>query len=148
MKLFEHSNEERVGYTYYIQSPKSLDTAERVKYYDDYARRAIADAEELIKTLQGYRLKLYERFQEIAQANYRLQLKMQRNIDSYRGTKKRYYVELNKIYDRADIRPAAIISEKYEGKDRAKAFARFRELQKQYPQIEHIQDTDKKSWER
>ncbi len=148
MKLFERDTEQQIGYRYYITAPRKLDTAERVKNYDNYARDAIKEMQGWIQALQDYRQQLYERYQEIAQANSRLQLKIHRDIDSYRGTKKWYYVELLKLYDRADIRAETVIAERFEGKDRAKAFERFRELQKQYPTIEHVQDTAKKHWER
>lgn len=148
MKLFETGTEQQIGYRYYITAPNKLDTAERVKSYDNYARDAINNMLEWIQVLQEYRQQLYERYQEIAQANSRLQLKIRRDTGGYRGTKRWYYVELLKLYDRADIRAEAVISERFEGKDRAKAFARFKELQKQYPTIEHIQDTAKQFWER
>lgn len=148
MKLFERDTEQQIGYRYYITAPRKLDTAERVKNYDNYARDAIKEMQGWIQALQDYRQQLYERYQEIAQANSRLQLKIHRDIDSYRGTKKWYYVELLKLYNRADIRAETVIAERFEGKDRAKAFERFRELQKQYPTIEHVQDTAKKHWER
>lgn len=101
MKLFERDTEQQIGYRYYITAPRKLDTAERVKNYDNYARDAIKEMQGWIQALQDYRQQLYERYQEIAQANSRLQLKIHRDIDSYRGTKKWYYVELLKLYDRA-----------------------------------------------
>ena len=40
------------------------------------------------------------------------------------------------------------LREKYSGKDRRKAFARFEEIQKQRPGIEAIKDIEKRSWEK
>lgn len=148
MKLFEHQNETRLGYQYYLTNPAKLDTTDRIKYYDSYAKRAIQESEELIRTLNAYRLELFNRFQIVEQANYKLQIEIRREVDSYKGTKKWYYVEINRIYDRKDIKPQNMSRETFEGRERSKAFARFAELKKLYPNTETIQNTDKKFWEK
>ena len=40
------------------------------------------------------------------------------------------------------------LREHFPGKDRAKAFARFSDLQKQYPGIASVKDVARRSWER
>lgn len=116
---------------------------------DERARRTISEMLEYIETMKEYRKTLFARAQEICAASYRLQIKIKRNIDSWRGNKKFYTVTLSKIYDEAaHMTPKNVIEETFDGKERAKALKRFEELRKEYPNTEAIKDIDKKSWER
>ena len=58
------------------------------------------------------------------------------------GTRQTYTITLE---DGTEIKE---LREKYSGKDRRKAFARFEEIQKQRPGIEAIKDIEKRSWEK
>ena len=48
----------------------------------------------------------------------------------------------------ANIHTLDELREQFPGKDRAKAFARFGYLQKQYPGIASVKDVARRSWER
>lgn len=132
---------------YFIRADK-LDTMERIRQYDHSAEEDINRLIETAEALKEYRKTLYDRAQEICAASYRLQLKIQRHIDGWKGDKKRYTVTLSKIYDEAaHMTPDNIIEETFEGKERFKALKRFEALRKEYPNTEAIKDIDKKSWE-
>ena len=97
--------------------------------------------------MQEYRIELFNRYQEIVSTNYRLCLTLKREINYYKN-KKFYYIYLEKVYDREDVKPEELLQERFDGTERHKAFKRFAELQKQYPNIEIIKDINKKHWEK
>lgn len=47
-----------------------------------------------------------------------------------------------------NIRTLDELREQFHGQDRAKAFSRFSDLQKQYPGIASVKDVARRSWER
>lgn len=58
----------------------------------------------------------------------------------------KYFVRIVKtLEDGTEIED---LREKYNGKDRRKAFERFEELKKQRPGIEAIKDIEKRHWEK
>lgn len=113
---------------------------------DKHAAEKIAELLEMAELLKEYRQSLFERSQLIAGANYRLRLTLKRELHSYES-KKYYRVELAKIFDRQDIEPETVLSERYTGAERHKAFKRFEDLRKSHPGIDAEKDIAKKHWE-
>lgn len=133
----------------YFRRANSLKTLQDIRNSDKEAQRNIAEFLEYAELLKEYRKTLYDRAQEICAASYRLQLKIQRHLDGWKGDKKRYTVTLSKIYDTAaNVKGENLIEETFDGKERFKALKRFEALRKEYPNTEAIKDIDKKSWER
>lgn len=150
MDIFTYTNsngEIRIGEQYYLIKPEKLDSISRVKMYDETAARAIKDATALIAVMNEYRHALYVRFNEINETNYSFLLSVKREIRYYEN-KKIYFVTIAKVFDRKDVAPETVLRERYEGRERHKALARFEELKKQYPNIRTEKDINKKQWEK
>ena len=81
----------------YFRRANSLKTLQDIRNSDKEAQRNIAEFLEYAELLKEYRKTLYDRAQEICAASYRLQLKIQRHLDGWKGDKKRYTVTLSKI---------------------------------------------------
>ena len=131
----------------YITSPEKIKSLAQCEQADKYAVSEIENLKGLIELLQLYRIELFNRYQEIVSTNYRLRLTLKREINYYKN-KKIYYIYLEKVYDREDVKPEELLQERFDGAERHKAFKRFVELQKQYPNIEIIKDINKKHWEK
>lgn len=128
----------------YLSRPDTL-TQEKVAYYDNRAAEYIQYAQTLIDNLTEYRQALAARYNQLETAAYRYELKIERQPPSSYA-KVKYFVTLDKIYD--DGTRITEINERYEGKQRREALARFEELKKQRPGIEAIMDIEKRHWER
>lgn len=130
--------------------PNKINTPADMSHYDKIAAEEIEYAEKIIENLKAYRSALFERYQEIITASYKMQLSIKRkNFSRYSGRNQiAYIVTIEKIFNRSDINPQAILSETYEGRERFKALKRFDELKKQYAGIEAIKDIEKRTWER
>ena len=130
-----------------IYHPDKLDGVSRLREYDKRAQELIEHAKQVIEDLKSYRVDLFERYKVIANAESRLQVKIERKIDYY--GKKIYYVYLYRVYEEAaKIQPDEILREEYEGRKRSEALKRFAELCKEYPSAEEVRDIDKRPWER
>ena len=130
-----------------IHHPDKLDGVSRLREYDKRAQELIEHAKQVIEDLKSYRADLFERYKVIANAESRLQVKIERKIDYY--GKKIYYVYLYRVYEEAaKIQPDEILREEYEGRKRSEALKRFAELCKEYPSAEEVRDIDKRPWER
>lgn len=139
--------DERI-YLHFRRADK-ITTLEMVLYYDNEAYRKIKEFLEYIEVLKEYRKTLFERAKEIYTASYRLQLKIKRTLDRWKGNKKFYTVTLSKIYEESTgITPINLINETYDGTDRAKALKRFETLRKEYPNVEAVKEIDKSPWEK
>ena len=132
---------------HYITWPDKINSLEQCKQADKATVNEIDDLKRLIDLLQEYRIELFNRYQEIVSTNYHLRLTLKREINYYKN-KKFYYIYLEKVYDREDVKPEELLQERFDGAERHKAFKRFAELQKQYPNIEIIKDINKKHWEK
>lgn len=132
---------------FYIKKPEKIDSIKDIKYYENKAVQEIAEAEELIKTLQEYRQALYTRYQEMSKTNYRLCLRLERFVSYYDNLKK-YIITIAKRFDGNNMADEEILRETYEGKERHKALKRLEALKKEYPNIETEIDIEKKRWER
>lgn len=138
------SKEADIRLSAYLLKPDQL-AFDKISYYDRVAARTITAAQALIDNLIEYRQALAARYNQLATAAYRYELKIERQPPSS-YTKVKYFVTLDKIYD--DGTRIAEINERYEGKQRREALARFEELKKQRPGIEAIMDIEKRHWER
>lgn len=126
----------------YLRDPSKL-TQDEVARQDANAARYIEEAQQLIASLQEYRQALAARYGELATALYSRRLELVREI---RNDHKLYWVRLVLRYeDGTEIKE---IQERYTGKERHAALARFSALKKQYPGIEAVEDIAKRSWER
>ena len=132
---------------HYITRPDKINSLEQCKQADKATVNEIDDLKRLINFLQEYRIELFNRYQEIVSTNYRLRLTLKREINYYKN-KKFYYIYLEKVYDREDVKPEELLQERFDGTERHKALNRFAELQKQYPNIEIIKNINKKHWEK
>lgn len=146
-KLFRRygspSKEAEIRIHAYLIRPDAL-TADRIPWNDDRAARVIAECQAMIEQLTKYRQALAARYAALATAAYKDRLEVERQPTSYDGI--RYYVRIIRTYE--DGTTEDLLSETYPGKERAKALARFAELQKQRPGIEAVQDIARRSWER
>ena len=143
--MFENRTDEQLSIYIYIVSPKTINTIERLKNRDNSAIRDIARLQEAIDQLQEYRNILYERAQFIESAQYTRVLYIKREYHYYSKTVT-YRVGIAKEYKEMDN--VIEQEEKFPGKERHKAFARFKELKKQNPGIATIEETEKGKWEK
>jgi hypothetical protein len=128
----------------YVVQPESVVKQDQLRRYDNYAAEKIAEAEALIASLKEYRAALAERYNYYELAAYSFRLELLREVQ-YQG-KKCYWVRIVKVFENG--KELVELSERYEGRERSKAFQRFKALQKERPGIEVYQDTEKRSWER
>lgn len=144
---WNHNGECEYHSHFYFTKAEKLDSLERILFHDRSAAEKIKDAENMIAVLKEYRQSLFERSQIITAANYHLRLTLTREVHYY-DKKKYYQIEIAKIFDRKDIAPESILSERYEGTERHKAIKRYEELRKSHPGIESEMDIAKKHWEK
>lgn len=131
----------------YYPKPHHIKELSQVKYYDGRAVEDIERFKDLISLLEQYRTDLYKRAQQFLTSDYKMRLSLVREIQAWTN-KKIYRIEVCKIYDVPNAKPETLISETFAGTERHKAFARFEELKKLYPNIETVKDIDKKFWEK
>ena len=125
------------GYCYSFKDVSNIKTLQ-----DDDRRAAdyIKQNEENIATLKEYRRQLFDHVQKIVSSPEKLTLEIWRHANY----KDNIFYDVTLKNTIAGIKnPQTIISESYKGKQRFEAMARFKELQKQYPQAEAI-DLSKK----
>ena len=130
----------------YIRKPEAIKSAKDIEHYYARTAQAISDAENTIKLLQEYQQALYTRYQEICNANYKLFLFLERRV--HFDNSKSYYITISKKFTGNNIADEPILQESFSGKERHKALKRFEALKKEYPNIEHDTDIEKKGWER
>lgn len=130
----------------YILNPVKIDTLDRCKSWDEAAARGIAELEAVIADLKEYRRQVAARAMALATAVYDLRLSFTRSR-YYRGSVE-YRVQLEKVFSDSTIPPQTLISERYSGKERHKARARYEALLHEHPGIETVVDIEKRQWER
>ena len=128
----------------YVQQPKRYKTTEVIAREDADIARQIERMERLIDDLRDYRVALAQRYAELETMPYTRVLTLKRD-PSYKG-RITYWVTITR--ELADGTKIDELCEQYAGNDRAKAFARFAALQKQYPGISSVKDVARRSWER
>lgn len=144
--LFHYSTEAEIRAWTHIKKPSAIGDIKSVEWYNTRAERAIAEAEQMIKTLKEYQLALCDRYQEIYATNYKMLLLLKRHVryDNY----KNYTITLSKKFDGNNVSDEIVLQENFGGKERHKALKRFDELRKEYPSIEYEIDIAKKQWEK
>ena len=146
-KIYWRGKEAELSSRLYIKKPEAIDSIKDIEYYDSKASQAIAEAEEFINTLKEYRQELYSRYQTVCNTNFKLFLHLERFVSYYDKTKT-YIITIAKRFEGNNVADEVILEEKFEGKERHKALKRFEALKKEYPNIEHDTDIEKKPWER
>lgn len=128
----------------YVQQPQRYKTTEDISRKDADIARQIERMERLIDDLRDYRIALAQRYAELETMPYTRVLTLKRD-PSYKG-RITYLVTITR--ELTDGTKIDELREQFPGQDRAKAFARFAALKKQYPGITSVQDTARRSWER
>lgn len=144
--LFNHREDAELRRFIYVKKPEAIKSLKDIEHYNSNAQQAIAEMESTIKLLKEYQQALYTRYQEISQTNYKLLLFLERRV--HYNNSKSYYVTISKRFDGNNVADEEILREVFEGKERHKALKRFEALKKEYPNIEHDTDIEKKHWER
>lgn len=116
----------------YLSRPDTLSTVESVEYYDKNAARIIAECEAMTEDMRRYRQKLTARYNSLATMNYKRVIKLQRYVNFNNAIT--YFIRFSTVYEDGTKEETA--TERYPGKERHKALARFAELKKQYPGAE------------
>ena len=138
------SKEVEIRIWYYLQRPEALDTFDRIKHYDTQAAQLVAQCKKLIEDMSEYRQALAARYNQLATMPSRRRLRLERYVNY--DNKKFYYIRHITEYD--DGTRVETETEKFPGKERRAALARFAELKKRYPGIAAEMDIEKKSWEK
>lgn len=145
--LFRYGYEQESGETtvhIYVQAPHKLTTPQEIAHRDGYAAQDIARLEKIIEDLKDYRNALAARYGELETMAYTRVLRLER-YPHWKGHIE-YIVTITRKYeDKTEIKE---LREVYQGKERKQAFARAKELLKQYPGIPYEEDTEKRSWEK
>lgn len=128
----------------YVQQPHALKTPHDVAWRDGQVAGEIKRLESMIDDLRDYRVALAQRYAELETMPYTRVLTLKRD-PSYKG-RITYWVTITRRM--SDGTETDELREQYAGQERAKAFARFAALKKQYPGIASVQDTARRSWER
>lgn len=138
------TNAADVGIKGYLTRPEALRTMSNVERQDKTAARIISECSQLIADLSDYRQALCKRYNALATMASRPGVEIQR----YRGYRNEitYFVRQYTIYE--DGTRVETTAEKFCGKDRSKAIARFEEIKRQNPGIESVKDIARKSWEK
>lgn len=127
----------------YVQQPKRYKTPEDIARKDADIARQIERMQRLIDDLRDYRVALAQRYAELETMPYTRVLTLKRD-PSYKG-RITYWVTITRRM--SDGTETDELCEQFHGQDRAKAFARFAALQKQYPGIASVKDVARRSWE-
>lgn len=127
----------------YVQQPHTLKTPHDVAWRDGQVAAEIKRLESMIDDLRDYRVALAQRYAELETMPYTRVLTLNRD-PSYKG-RITYWVTITRRM--SDGTETDELREKYAGQERAKAFARFAALQKQYPGIASVKDVARRSWE-
>lgn len=131
------------SYTH-LYRPDLIESVESVASYDGQAKRVIAECQALIEQMTAYRQDLAARYNELVTMLSRDQLVLER-VPNYSG-KITYCIRFFTVYE--DGTRCETASERYDGKARHKAIARFEALKKERRNAEFIKDIAKKQWER
>ena len=127
----------------YVQQPKRYKTTEDIARKDADIAHQIERMERLIDDLRDYRVALAQRYAELETMPYTRVLTLKRD-PSYKG-RVTYLVTIAR--ELADGTKIDELREQFPGQERAKAFARFASLKKQYPGIASVKDVARRSWE-
>ena len=138
------SKEAEIRVLGWLRRPDALDTFGSIEHADREAARLIAQLEGLAEALKEYRGDLVKRYGELATMPSTERLLLERVPSSGRGVM--YYVHLFRDYE--DGTTVCTSTERFEGRERHKAIARYEELRKQRPGIAAEKRIEKRQWER
>lgn len=126
----------------YAHDPSVVTSTSEISRLDEWAAQSIAGLESYISAMREYRQHLAARYGELVTMPYTLR------IDANREKRDcvRYYICITKVFE--DGTEDHGTYENFHGKDRAKFYARLRELEKQYPNASHKYTLEKARWER
>lgn len=127
-----------------LRLPETMSNSATVAHADSRAARTIEELETIIANLREYRQDLAARYGQLATMSYTRLLKLER----CRRWDNRISYTINIVKIFSDGTEDVELFERFEGKERHKAFARAAELRKQFPGIPYEQDTEKRNWER
>lgn len=130
------------SYTH-LYRPDLIESVESVASYDRQAKRVIDECQALIEQMTAYRQDLAARYNELVTMLSREEIKLER-VNCYGSIS--YYLRFTTVYE--DGTRCETASERYDGKARHKAIARFEALKKERRNAEFIKDIAKKQWER
>lgn len=136
-------NEHRVRLHTY--SPTHITDLSTLMQYDRWTQQSIDDAEALIQKAKEYRLQLVKRVQELQRMRFHIRTTLQREKNTWTG-KIRYFLKTEKVYE--DGTAETLDESIFEGKDRYKAIAEFKAIQKKFPGYEFVKHIEKGKWER
>lgn len=128
----------------YVRQPRRYKMPKDIARKDADIARQIARMERLIDDLRDYRVALAQRYAELETMPYTRVLTLKRD-PSYKGRITYWVTITRRMSDGTEIDE---LREQFPGQERAKAFARFAALQKQYPGITSVKDIARRSWER
>ena len=143
MKCGCPSREADIRITGYLVRPDSLTRFDEVKHWDGSVMRIIAECEATISALQDYRKALAARYGALATMPSHGKLSLERDR-GYNGIT--YYVRQFTVYE--DGTENQDNCERFPGKERHQAIARFEELKKLHPDYEAVKDIEKRQWEK
>ena len=128
----------------WLRRPDALDTFSSIDHADHEAARLIAQLEGLAEALREYRADLVKRYGVLATMPSTERLLLERVPSSGRGVM--YYVHLFRDYE--DGTTVCTATERFEGRERHKAIARYEELRRLRPGIAAEKRIEKRQWER
>jgi hypothetical protein len=143
--IFSHHCEYKPTFYIYHTHPNKHNTAKEVLQADKRAARDIEELQEAIDNLKQIRTALADRYNELATMPYTYSLELTR-YHGWRGSNITYTVRITRVYE--DESTAEELRETFPGKERHKAIARYKELQKSHPGITCSMDIEKSRWER
>lgn len=127
-----------VTFNLYDGSHSALDDLKR---YDRWAADSIARAEKAIAEAKEYRLQLAKRAASLITQNAHTRVTLSRE-PNYWDKKVFYYLKTHTVYE--DGTKCLVDSVKFTGTERHEALNKFKELKRQYPHYEFIEDILKK----
>lgn len=128
----------------YFQSPDKLTTKE-IPRHDASAARLLEEARQLIEDLTAYRQALAARYAMLETAPCRLCLELVRR-PSWGGGGVSFTLRLFRRYD--DGTEIDELHERYTGRQRREAIARYEALRRSRPGIQAEKDLERRPWER
>ena len=138
------SDEAETRICIYWNSPRKLDTADRIAYSDKSAAQHIAELQAIIADLQEYRQALAARYGQLETMPYKRELLIERH-PAWGSHGTTYDLTITRTME--DGTKQDELHEHYTGKDRSAALKRFEELKKQNPGINATKDIEKRQWE-
>lgn len=143
--MFSHNLEFKPTHYIYHVHPNRHNTLKEVLNADQRAARDIEELQNTIDRLKELRAALADRYNELSVMPYSLTLELTR-YKGWRGHCVTYTVRIFRTYE--DKSESVELRETFDGKNRHKAIARYKELAKTHPGINCKMDIEKAQWEK